>query len=52
MAMFACASCGYEGHFSEFSAGTHVEMDDDIGEEIEVDDVECPECQSSSVVET
>lgn len=56
MATFACNSCGYQGSFSEFSLGTtHTETigdDDDPGqEELEVDDVECPECGSASVFE-
>lgn len=52
MAQFCCLSCGYEGHFVEFKVGEHVEFDEGIGEEIDVADVECPECGSTDAVET
>lgn len=44
MADFACGRCGFEGHFTEFKTGSHDEFDEDIGEVVEVDDLECPEC--------
>ncbi len=52
MAQFACIACGHEGHFVEFKTGSHVEHDDETEEDVELDDVECPECGSESVVET
>jgi DNA-directed RNA polymerase subunit RPC12/RpoP len=51
MAQFACMACGHEGHFVEFKTGSHTEHDEDIDEDIEVDEVECPDCGSASVVE-
>lgn len=43
MAQFACAVCGHEAHFVEFK----VEPDSDADEP----ELECPECESSSVYE-
>lgn len=53
MAQFCCTACDHEGHFTEFKVGTHMEPsdDEDHDEEVEVDDLECPECGSGSVVE-
>lgn len=47
MAWFACTSCGFDGHFTEFLEGE--EMPDEGWQ----DDapLECPECGSESVVE-
>lgn len=55
MAQFSCTTCGHEGHFVEFKAGQHtetVDLGDDVTEDVEVDDLECPSCGSESVVES
>lgn len=51
MAEFSCIDCGYEGHFSEFKTGSHQGHSDDGSEEIDIDEVECPRCESDSVYE-
>jgi DNA-directed RNA polymerase subunit RPC12/RpoP len=51
MAEFACIACGYEAHFVEFKTGSHTEHVEETDEDVEVDEVECPECGSAAVVE-
>jgi Zn finger protein HypA/HybF involved in hydrogenase expression len=51
MAQFQCTQCDYDAHFVEFRTGTHEEIDDETGEVDEVDDLECPQCGSESVIE-
>ena len=54
MAIFACSACDHQAHFSEFKVDSDspVYEEDDNGEEVEVDEVECPECGSSACYET
>ena len=51
MAIFACTACGYQGHYGEFKADTHEVFDEELGELIEEDTTECPECGHDGAVE-
>jgi DNA-directed RNA polymerase subunit RPC12/RpoP len=49
MAQYTCSDCGHSDHFSEFKSGSHVEEGE--LEDVEVDEVECPECGSENASE-
>lgn len=51
MSIWACPHCNHQGDFVDFKVGSTEVYDEDIGELIEEDEVQCPECGSEGAFE-
>lgn len=51
MSTWCCTACGYTGDFVEFKDGSVEYFDHELGEMLEEDTVECPQCGHDGAAE-